>query len=212
MIRYLKYIILVFGTIGISVAGFFAYQNRVDISRALEYRSIIDYDYLVANCPEAEKSYYYPCLREKYIEYLGGVSLTGTNMGLRMMFSVMDEDKQKSKKFKNTNERNISYTLNYLEVNNLTMENAYKRYFGLEGLYGGFLSSLGEYYIRANTFSEDLITGIESPKGVASIEDQALRLELNKRFELVRSNYYLIKQESLSFIEKETARITELEK
>ena len=210
MIRYLKYIVIVFGTIGISVAGFFAFQNRVDLGRTLDYRSIIDYDYLKTHCLKIEKEYYYPCLKIKYEEFLEGVSLTGTNMGLRMMFSVMEEDKQNAQYFKNSKHRNLAYTLNYLEVNNMTMENAYQRYFGLSALYGGFLASLREYYTRAEIFSEDLLAGFESPKGISSLEDQTLRSKLMKRFRIIRADYYRIKQEASDFIEIETARIKKI--
>lgn len=210
MIRYLKYIVLVFGSIGISVAGFFAFQNRVDLSRALEYRKIIDYDHLVENCPKVEDSYYYPCLKEKYIKFLEGVSLTGTNIGLRMMFSVMEEDKIKMKKFELQSQKDITYALNYLEINNLTMDNAHKRYFGLKGLYGGFLASLKEYYTRAHIFSEDLLSGLESPKGISSIDDVELRTKFDKRFQLIRAEYYRIKKDASDFISQEIARIQEI--
>ena len=207
MIRYLKYIVIVFGSIGIAVGGFFAYQNRVDLSHALEYRKIIDYEYLQKYCLGVDKRYFYPCLKDKYIEYLEKVSLTGTNIGLRMMFSVIEDDKANVEKFESENLKNLVYTLNYLEVNNLTMDNAYRRYFGLPALYGGFLSSLNEYYPRAFRFSEDLIAGMESPNGLDSITDSATRDQLDSRFQAIRENYYQIKQEALDFIEKETARI-----
>lgn len=210
MIRYLKYIVIVFGTIGISVASFFAFQNRIDISRALDYRSIIDYDHLKSHCLEIEKDYYYPCLRNKYKEFLEGVSLTGTNMGLRMMFSVIEEDKQKTQKFENSKHKDLEYTLNYLEINNLTMENAYQRYFGISALYGGFLASLREYYSRAEIFSEDLLAGLESPKGIESLEDGEIKLQLLERYKVIRADYYRIKRKASDFIEKETARIKKI--
>ena len=209
MIRYLKYIVIVFGSIGIAVAGFFAFQNRVDLAYSFKFRETLDYDYLRENCLGVEKDYYYPCVRKNYKEFLKGVSLTGTNIGLRSMFSVLEEDKQKTKLFEDQKVRDLTYTLNYLEVNNLTMENAYKRYFGFSALYGGFLASLREFYTRAEGFSDDLITGFESPKGIKSIEDANTQEQLSFRFKTIRANYYRIKQEALEFIEKETARIKE---
>lgn len=207
MIRYLKYIVLVFGTIGISVASFFVYQNRVDVSKAIDYNSIIDYDYLKTHCLNVENDYYYPCLKDKFSEFLGQVSLTGSNIGLRMMFSVMEEDKRKTTHFKTQKLKDLVYTINYLEVNNLTMDNAYQRYFGIKALYGGFLSSLKEFYSRATLFSDDLITGLESPKGISGLESSTDRELLALRLRKVSDNYYSIKKRAIEFIDIETARI-----
>ena len=207
MIRYLKYIVIVFGSIGIGVASFFGYQNRVDISKAFEYREIIDYDYLQNHCLNIEENYYYPCLIEKYQEYLQHVSLTGSNIGLRMMFSVMNEDKAKTTKFPTEKQRDLTYTINFLVVNNYTMSNAHKRYFGFQALYGGFISSLAEFYPRAFGFSDDLIAGLESPKGLESLEDEQVKQRMEDRLKSVKKDYYRIKKEALDFIEKETVRI-----
>ncbi len=207
MIKYLKYIILIFGSIGILAASFFIYQNRIDLKVALNYRSIIDYEYLEKHCLNTNQSYYYPCLKEKYQDYLKLVSFTGTNIGLRMMFSVMEEDKLKAQSFVNENHKNMVYTVNYLEINNFTMDNAYKKYFGLKSLYGGFLATLSEYYIKAQRFSEDLIRGLESKDGLGLIDDEAERLRLKLRFEKVKQDYYRIKEEAADFIRKETVQL-----
>lgn len=207
MIRYLKYIVIVFGSIGISVASFFVYQNRVDLSHAYEYNSIIDYDHLTTHCLDVEGEYYYPCLKVKFSEFLDHVSLTGSNIGLRMMFSVMEEDKSTTTKFETQKLKDLVYTVNYLEVNNLTMHNAYQRYFGINSLYGGYLASLREFYSRATIFSDDLIAGFESPKGIISLDTSVDKNQLELRFKKARENYYLIKKQAMEFIEKETARI-----
>ncbi len=212
MIKYLKYIILIFGSIGLLAAGFFGYQNRVDLKTAFKYRSIIDYEYLQENCPEATEAYYYPCLKKKYIEYLSKVSFTGTNIGLRMMFSVMAEDKAYTTKFSNENFKAMTYTVNYLEVNNLTMNNAYRNYFGLKSLYGGFLATLREYYTKAGVFSEDLIRGLESGKGLEKLALSPEKTRLEERFLKARKNYFHIKDEALTFIDKETTRLKSLDK
>lgn len=210
MIKYLKYIILIFGSIGLLAAGFFGYQNRVDLSTAYKYRSIIDYEYLQKHCSQASHSYYYPCLKEKYIEYLKLVSFTGTNIGLRMMFSVMEEDKNRTTNFASEELKAMTYTVNYLEVNNLTMDNAYKNYFGLQSLYGGYIATLREYYTKANIFSEDLIRGLESNKGLQILPDSEQKRALKDRFLEVRKKYYQIKENALDFVNKETLRLTNI--
>jgi hypothetical protein len=207
MVRYLKYIVLIFGSIGVMAASFFYYQNRNDISVGLEYRDIIDYEYLKEHCLGVEKSYYYPCLKEKYIEYLAKVSFTGTNFGLRMMFNVMDHDKSLTTKFETDDIKNIHYSINFLEVNNLAMHNAYQRYLGLDALYGGYLATLREYYPKAQLFSTGIITGLESAKGLESLSKNQETKELKFRFELARKRFYAIKKESQEFIDSEIARI-----
>lgn len=212
MVRYLKYIVLIFGSIGVMAASFFYYQNRNDISVGLKYRSIIDYGYLKEHCLEVEKDYYYPCLKKKYIEYLAKVSFTGTNFGLRMMFNVMDQDKAMTTKFSDDKIKNIYYSLNYLEVNNLAMHNAYQSYHGIQALYGGYLATLREYYPKAQLFSTGIITGLESSQGLESLADSDESRHLNQRFMKLRKRFYAIKKDSHSFITTEVARIESIDK
>lgn len=213
MIKYLKYIVIIFGSIGILVGSFFYYQNRQDISMAMEYNKILDYEYLKQNCLGIEKEYYFPCLKNKFAEYLKKVSLTGTNMGMKMVFTVMDDDKDNTKIFTDEKHKNIEYSINYLEINNMAIANAYKRYFGMEMMYGGFLATLeNKFYVKAYEFSDNLIIGLDSHDGIQSIKDEQVRDQLNERFQQVKSNYYQLKEEVTEFLAKETKRLSALSK
>lgn len=207
MVRYLKYIVLIFGSLGIIIGSFFVYQNRVDISTAMEYNSILDYENLRKTCLGIEKDYYYPCLKKKFAEFLSKVSLTGTNIGMKMMFTVIDEDKAKTTFFETEKQKQIEYTINYLEINNMAIDNVYKRYFGMETMYGGFIASLNKYYDKAYEFSENLIIGLDSHEGIKSLESKAHQEQANKRFQLVKEEFYRFKQESQDFIESEIKRL-----
>lgn len=207
MVRYLKYIVAIFGTIGLLVGSFFYYQNRVDISQVLTYRSTIDFDYQKENCPS--KDDVYPCLKTEFSKFLKGVSLTGTSMGLKMMFNVMDELKYASKSYKNDKIKNLSFTLKYLEINNMAMDNAYRRYFGFKSLYGGFISSLENYYSKAYVFSDNLIIGLSSSEGIQSISDEESKALLEKRFENIKASYYRIKEDVERYRETEEHRLSQ---
>jgi len=212
MVKYLKYIVIIFGSIGIAVGSFFYYQNRQDISVAMEYNSILDYDSLKQNCLGMQNDYYYPCLKNRFAEYLSKVSLTGTNFGMKMVFTAMDADKANSKQFSDEKQKQIEYSINYLEINNMAIDNAYRKYFGMKNLYGGFIASLNKYYSKAYEFSENLILGLDSHEGIEAITNQELRLESKQRFHIVKERYYTIKHEVEAFIESEAQRLEALAK
>ena len=207
MVRYLKLIVIVFGSIGLLIGSFFFLQNKHDILRAFEYNKKIDYTYLKTNCKSVENNYYYPCLKEIFREYLSDVSFTGANIGLKMVFSVMDDDKDNVQNFPNQKNKDFVYSINYLEINNMVLDNAYRKYFGFSFLYGGFIATLKENYSRGFTFSENIILGLQGPKGIKQINDEAKRLKLLRRLEKVKKEFYKIKFEVESFIEKEMKKI-----
>jgi len=184
MIKYLKWIVLVFGTIGVIAASFFYLQNRTDIGVALEYRGRIDYRYLHENCREKEKDYLFVCIKNEFEKYLEMVSLTGTSMGLKMVFNVMDQDQDTTTIFGNNNElKRLHFTINYIEINNLAMNNAYRRYFGFKSMYGGYIASLQQFYRKANAFNDNLIIGMEGPEGISKIVDPTKKQDLTTRLE-----------------------------
>ena len=92
MVRYLKYIVLIFGGIGLIALSFFYLQNQHDISMALEYKNKIDYHDLTQKCPPS-KGDISPCLYPVFEDYLKNVSLTGTSIGLKMLFNVVEKEK-----------------------------------------------------------------------------------------------------------------------
>lgn len=207
MVRYLKWIIIIFGSIGICIASFFLLQNKHDIARALDYRSKIDYSYIQDNCNEAIKKYYFVCIKNIFAEYLSDVSFTGTNIGLKMVFNVIDKDKDGEQFFKSDDLKNMHYSINYLEINNLALNSAYRKYFGFDMLYGGFIATLGENYVRGFNFSENIILGLEGVDGIKSIKDKAQREILYKRLKDAKSHYYKIKEEVELFIDTEKEKL-----
>lgn len=207
MVRYLKYIVLIFGGIGVLAGSFFYLQNKKDISAALDYRSRIDYDFLRSSCSLPIGESIFSCLKTEFDSYLKEVSLTGTSFGLKMVFNVLDEDKDSLTRFKDENLKNFFYSLHYLELNNMAMNNVYRRYHGFSFLYGGFVASLKQYNAKARRFSQDIIIGLEGPKGLVLIKDSEEYDEFFKRFNRVKNEYYKIKTESDDYIEKEWERL-----
>lgn len=207
MIRYLKLIVIIFGSIGLAVGSFFFMQNKKDISTAISYNSILDYDYLVKECKNIEDDYYYPCLKEKFSEYLSQVSFTGTNIGMKMVFTAMDHDKFITKKFDNDKIKNLNYSLNYLEINNMAIKNITQRYYGFDFLYGGYIASVGRFSEKAYPFSDNLIIGLEGVDGIYSLNEGPVKQEFIQRFELLKDEYYQARDDLKSFIEEETAKL-----
>lgn len=207
MVRYLKYIVLVFGGLGIIIASFFFFQNKQDIMRAYAYKDRIDYAYLRNTCEKKVNNSIFLCLKDEFEQYLKKVSLSGTGFGLKMVFNVLEKDKVNSKGFSSSYVKDFTYSLNHLEINNLAMGNVYKRYYGFSFLYGGFISSLNQYYLKANRFNQDIIAGLEGVKGLTLIKDQKEYKKLNDRLRKIKKNYYDIKKEAELFIENEWLRL-----
>ncbi|MEX0798447.1 MAG: hypothetical protein WD025_03335, partial [Bacteriovoracaceae bacterium] len=189
MLRYLKYIFLVFGSLALLIIGFFIFQNKRDLKLAWDYWNVLDYEYMTQNCPEAEKQYYYPCFKKEYQEYLDQAGLTGTSIGLKLAFNFMDKDKASSERYENKNIKNIVYSLNYLEINNMAIKNSYRRFYGFKNMYGGYLSSLREFLDGAEKFSKNMIEGLESEEGIASIQGEETKRKLSKRFSALKAAY-----------------------
>lgn len=208
MIRYLKYIFLGFGLLAIGIGTFFFLNNKKDLQIAWDSKNELSYDYLSKNCPENGVKYFYPCFREHLQAYMEKVSLTGISIGLKLAFNFMEEDKQNTSKFANEKVKLLNYSINYLEVNNLAIANSYKRFFGFEFTYPGFVSRLRDYYKGAYEFSENLIHGLRGKDGIVSIEDEEVRMELTKRFEIENSYFNSLRQETDQFVNSEIERLT----
>ena len=207
MVRYLKYIVLIFGGIGIIAVSFFYMQNKTDIAQAIKYKGRIDYDYLNKNCKLIEKDYLFPCIKAEYEDYLNNVSLTGTSIGLKMVFNVMDEDKARTTLFSSEEIKQLHFSINYIEINNLALQNAYRRYFGFKNLYGGFVSSLEQYYGKAYEFNDNLILGLESADGIKKLKSNEEIQILISRLETAKNDYYRIKNEVQAHLESEFRKL-----
>ena len=127
MVRYLKWIVIIFGSIGLLIGSFFYLQNKEDIHVAWRYKDKIDYLYLSEKC---EQNYVFPCLKPLMNEYFQKVSMTGIGFGMKMAFTVMDQDKDNTDFFKSEQEKNMRFSLNYLVLNNMAMNRVYQNYHG----------------------------------------------------------------------------------
>lgn len=204
MIRYLKWIFLIFGGMALLVIGFFGYQNRKDLSLAWDYSDKLDYEYQQKHCKEASKDkYYFPCFKKDFKEYVEKGGLTAIGLGLKMAFNFMDKDKANNQAFETQNERDVAFALNYLELNNMAISQSYLRFNGFKNMYGGYLSSLRDYLDGAKKFSDNLIHGLESDKGIASIKNKETKDRFAKRFASLKSEYERVYSEARGFTENE---------
>ena len=202
MVKYLKYIVLVFGSIGIIAGSFFGLQNKQDILHAYNHSDKFDYDYLQKSCHLRQGESIFPCLKYEFEQFLPGVSLTGTSIGLKMIFNLLEEDRRKLTTLTDPDAISFTYSLYHLEINNMAMNNAYQNYFGFSFLYGGFISSLKQYYLKAHRFSQDIITGLEGPSGLVLLKGTKNFDRLQTEFSRIKDDYYRIKKEANTEIDK----------
>ncbi|MBC74471.1 MAG: hypothetical protein CME64_00490 [Halobacteriovoraceae bacterium] len=207
MIRYLKYIFLIFGGLGLCIMGFFYYQNHHDLHLVWDYSDELDYEEIVEECPDAKGSYYYPCFYEEFEELIEQSGITGISFGLKLAFNFMDDDKQTTTLFETEKVRDIEYAINYLEINNLAIKNSYKRFFGIKKMYSGYLSSLRDFLEGAEKFSGNLIEGLESEEGVSSIKDEQAQARVKERFDKVHAEYKEEYAKARAFVDGEIERV-----
>lgn len=207
MVRYLKYVFLIFALLALGVGTFFFLNNKHDVTTAFKVRDSLSYDTIKANCPNVSGQYYYPCFKEKLEDYMESVSITGISIGLKFAFNFMEEDKATTSLFSSAKVRDLHYSINYLEVNNMAIENSYKRYFGFEFAYPGYVSKLRDYFKNAYEFSENIIHGLRGKDGIASVEDAKAQEQLTERFEAAVSRFNQVKSESSIYVENEIKRI-----
>ena len=209
MVRYLKWIVIIFGSIGLLIGSFFYLQNKEDIHVAWSYKDKIDYLYLREKC---EQNYVFPCLKPLMNEYFQKVSMTGIGFGMKMAFTVMDQDNDNTDFFKSEQEKNMRFSLNYLVLNNMAMNRVYQNYHGFQKLYGGYLASLEQFYGKAHRFSEDIITGLQGPEGISLIQDKKIKSDYLNELEALKKDYYSIKKNSEKFNNEEMSKLLSEEK
>lgn len=208
MVRYLKYIVLVFGSLGLMIGSFFFFQNKEDILQAWSASEKIDYAYLAQNC-DAEKSAM-SCLEREFAEYAKKVSITGMGIGMKMVFNVIDHEKFSVRPLESEIESKIYYSLVYLRINNSAMANVYKNYNGFQVFYAGFIGSLPKFYEDAFEFSENLLNGLHGPDGIEQLADGEKKQQYLSELKEVEDNYFRLKSTALEFIENETNRLKKL--
>lgn len=208
VVRYLKYIVLIFGTIGLALVGFFYTQNRHDIHQALDYRDRLDFENLKEQCQEKSPQSVYPCLKVQFESYLKLVSLTGTSIGMKFVFNIMDKDKDRFGQGRDKVYVDRLYSMRYLELNNLALSYFYRQYFGFSFLYGGFISSLKQYTRKAYRFNQDIIMGLEGREGLILLKDHPEYGQLNEMFVKAKKDFYRTKKTIEAFIEKEWKKLS----
>jgi hypothetical protein len=206
MLRFLKYIFLIFGGLALGIMTFFFFNNKNDVLTALEYRSQLSYDGLTETCVDIKDHYHYPCFKQRFSEYVTKVSLTGVSIGLKLAFNAMDEDKENTKITTESKIKDMIYALNYLELNNLAINNAYKRFYGFEFTYGGYVMKLQDFFKKAYEFSDNLLKGLKGEEGLVTLKDESLKLELSERLKDVEKNYHLYKKEADAFMKVEVEK------
>ncbi len=194
MIKYLKYILIVFGSLGVLLVGFFYFQNQHDLHTYLSYRNSLSYDDVKANC-KSEKEYYYPCFKEKFKEYISKVSITGRSIGLNSAFDFLEEDKKRNKFF-SSKVKDITYSIHYIEINNIVLSKLSSSYFGFEFLRSSFIASVQRFEEKAFEFSENLIFGLESKEGLEKIKEGPFFIELSTQFMKEKKRFFRIKTNS----------------
>lgn len=205
MLKFLKYIFLVFGSIALAIMLFFFWNNKQDVTTAFEYRNQLSYDGLKQSCVDVKKDYYYPCLRPRFAQFASKVSLTGISIGMKFVFDTLDEDKENVKFFESDKIRDLHYSLNYLEINNIVIDNAYKRFFGfdLDFSYSHYIIRMRDHYENAYKFSDNLILGLKGDDGISSVKDEKALKELTQRLESVEAQYQIVKSQADAFIQIE---------
>lgn len=208
MVRYLKYIVLVFGSLGLMIGSFFFFQNKQDILHAWSASEKIDYAYVSKKCSESKSVM--PCLEDEFAEFAKKASITGMGIGMKMVFNVIDHEKFSVRPFESEIESKIFYSLVYLRVNNSAMANVYKNYNGFQVFYAGFIGSLPKFYEDAFEFSENLLNGLHGPDGIEQLADGAKKQKYLSELKEVEEKYFYLKSTATEFIEKETKRLREL--
>ena len=207
MLRFLKWIFLVFGGLALGILSFFYIQNKHDIGVAFDHYQKLQYQTIKSTCLNIEKEYYYPCFYEEFEKYLHKTSLTGMSLGLKMAFNFIDEDKQNTKMFNSEAEKDITYSLNYLELNNLAIKNSYKRFFGLEFTYGGFVGKVQDNLEKASAFSDGIIEGLKGGEGITKLNNPALEEQMHTRLIKLEGDYTSAKEEVQAWLDIEIKKL-----
>ena len=207
MLRFLKWIFFVFGGLAVGILTFFYIQNKHDIGVAFDYYQKLQYENIRSSCLNSEKDYFYPCFVKEFESYLHKTSLTGMSLGLKMAFNFIDEDKQNTKMFENEVEKDITYSLNYLEINNLAIKNSYKRFFGLEFTYGGFVGKVQDNLEKASAFSDGIIEGLKGDHGITKLNNPAIEEQMYARLTALVSDHEQAKQEVQLWLDIEIKKL-----
>lgn len=209
MLRFLKWIFLIFGGLALGIMTFFFIQNKHDLTMAYEHRTQLNYAGMRQTCLNVEKEYYFPCFKESFSKYLQKVSMTGMSLGLKIAFNFIDDDKANTKYFDSELERDLTYSLHYLEINNLAVAQSYKRFFGLDFTYGGFVGKVQDNLDRATMFSEGIIKGLQGKDGITKLNNPALEEQMHTKLSELENDFAQKKNEVTAWLKVEIAALEE---
>lgn len=182
MLRFLKYIFLVFGLLALGILGFFAFQNRVDLKIVWAAKDTLSFEAASKECPQKT----YECFKKSFQNYSSKVSLTGLSIGLKFAFNFLEELKEE----KQEDHGDILSSLRYLEINNIVISEMSKRFHGLELFYPAYISKMEDFLENSKTFSQDIFIGLtRSEDGLESVKDEALQQSLRNRMLDIRNEY-----------------------
>lgn len=207
MLRFLKWIFLIFGGLALGIMTFFFIQNKHDLTMAFEHRTQLNYSGMKQTCLNIEKDYYFPCFKKSFTKYLEKVSMTGMSLGLKMAFNFVDDDKANTKFFNSEIERDLTYSLHYLEINNLAIAQSYKRFFGLEFTYGGFVGKVQDNLERASKFAEGIVKGLKGKDGITKLNNPILEEQMYTKLSKLEDEFAQKKQEVESWLKVEIATL-----
>lgn len=209
MIRYVKYIGLVFGSLMGCLVAFFAYQNWPDLSAAYEYRTKLSYENIAQSCESKFCGSNYYCFAQKYSEYLDQVGLTGINIGLKMGFNFLEEDRSHQLEPQSVKAQSC-YALFHLNMNNFAINQVARRFTGLDFTYGTFLSSSQDFLKKAEKFSDGLLTGLDSNQGIEQLAEP-FRAELGEKLFFEKKKYQTAMSNAHKRVQKKIDLLLELD-
>jgi hypothetical protein len=209
MLRFLKWIFLIFGGLGLTILSFFFIQNKHDLIEAFQHKDKLSYENVKASCLDVQADYYYPCFQKRFEDYLKNVSLTGTSIGLKFAFNFIEEDKKNTSYFIDTAEKDVEYALHYLTLNNLAIVNSTQRFFGLSFTYGGYVGKIKDNLEKAQEFSRGIIEGLEGSEGLARISDQVKKDFYQSRLHETVIQYELAVKTVQSWLDSEVNKLKE---
>lgn len=205
MLRFLKYIFLIFGSIALAIMIFFYFQNKEDLNIVWNDRHSLDYSNVQSNC-QSEK---YLCFKDRFEKFSKKVSITGLSLGLKFAFNYLEEDKEKS----SVEYKNIEFALRHLEINNIVIKYTNHKFHGFKNLYGGYIGKMIDFLDSAKDFSNNLIIGLtKSDDGINSVKDIEKKIKFEIRLNRIREELELQKAKIQKFIDMEVERIQNSQK
>jgi DNA-binding Lrp family transcriptional regulator len=191
----------------VSFGSFFYFQNKEDIQHTLAYKERFEFENVAKRCERVQGSYF-ECFIQDFQDYLKKVSLTGMNFGMHFIFETIKQDKEQNDFYKSQDEKNIVYSFYHLELNNLVLENAINNYKGIEELYGAYISALDDFLPKAYQFSDNIIVGLKSASGIATLDKEKQKRYFEK-LDRVIEEYNSLKRNNDLFLKTEAKKLKE---